>query len=151
MFFCCMLSVEGFSADFFFTIKPFLSIFRAENVQVEEAIGKIVSILSFMTQEYVKNTTFCKQTCVGRWSKKGLFRRMLYCCMLFWWVLLCCILSWRILFCCMLYWWIIFSAAGFSAECFCADCFSADCFCVDCFYAGFFFEAQSNKSIFVHV
>ena len=47
-------------------IKPILSTFRAENVQVEEAIGKIVSILSFMTQEYVRNTTFCKQTCVGR-------------------------------------------------------------------------------------
>jgi hypothetical protein len=62
-----MLSVEWFSADFFFVAQSnILSMFRVENVQVEEAIGKIVSILSFMTQEYVRNTTFCKQTCVGR-------------------------------------------------------------------------------------
>ena len=75
VFFCCMFSVEWFCWFLFCsTIKPILSIFRVENVQVEEAIGKIVSILSFMTQEYVKNTTFCKQTCVGRWSKNGLFR-----------------------------------------------------------------------------
>ena len=105
------------------TIKPILSIFRVESVQVEEAIGKIVSILSFITQEYVRNTTFCKQTCVGRWSKKGIFRWMLYCCMLFWWVLFCCILFWQILFGCMLYWWILFCGMLFFRVLFCCRLF----------------------------
>ena len=95
------------------TIKPVLSTFRVENVQVEEAIGKIVSILSFITQEYVRNTTFCKQTCIGRWFKKRAFPMNVF-----------------LLYVTLVSAFLLYSFFGefISAVCFIGEIFSAVCF-----------------------
>ena len=132
----------------------FLSTFRAKNVQVEEAIGKIVSILSVITQEYVRNTAFCKQTCVGRWSKKGFFDECFssvcyygecFSAVFFFGEFIstkCFIVEFFSAVC--------FSSERFSAECFCADCFCADCFCADyCVVVSFLKHNQTNLFLFM--